>query len=131
MSDEGVSALTACPVACEMCECADDGEWYKAGKPEKGCNWIAEDPEDRCAAGVVGEDGTDAHVACALTCGECGCQDSYAWRYKGKSSKDCSWVAKKVGAGGGGGGGGSLFPPPPPSPPSQPLPAEQVLLVEV
>ena len=30
-----------------------------------------------------------------MTCGNCGCQDSYTWSYKGKSSKDCDWVAKK------------------------------------
>ena len=24
-------------------------------------------------------------------CGECGCQDSATWRYKGKSGKDCDW----------------------------------------
>ena len=30
-----------------------------------------------------------------MTCGNCGCQDSLTWRMKGKSSKDCDWVAKK------------------------------------
>ena len=30
-----------------------------------------------------------------MTCGNCGCQDSITWRYKGKSSKDCDWASKK------------------------------------
>ena len=30
-----------------------------------------------------------------MTCGNCGCQESLTWLYKGKSGKDCDWVAKK------------------------------------
>ena len=29
-----------------------------------------------------------------LTCGECGCEDSYVWYKEGDADKDCSWVAK-------------------------------------
>ena len=30
-----------------------------------------------------------------MTCGNCGCQDSMSWLYKGKSGKSCDYVAKK------------------------------------
>ena len=51
-----------------------------AKKPSKYC-----DSED--------DDGTTAGEACPMTCGNCGCQDSLTWLYKGKSGKDCgrSW----------------------------------------
>ena len=47
-----------------------------AKKPSKYC-----DSED--------DDGTTAGEACPMTCGNCGCQDSLTWLYKGKSGKDC------------------------------------------
>lgn len=43
-----------------------------------------------------GEDGNYAFEGCPRACGECDCQDSFAWYYKGKSSKGCDWVSKKV-----------------------------------
>ena len=51
-----------------------------AKKPSKYC-----DSED--------DDGTTAAEACPMTCGNCGCQDSLTWLYKGKNGKDCgeSW----------------------------------------
>ena len=45
---------------------------------------------------MEGEAGSYAFEGCAETCGECGCQDSFVWYYKGKSSKNCDWVSKKV-----------------------------------
>ena len=86
-------------------------------------DFVAEKPSKYCDS--EDDDGTTAEEACPFTCGNCGCQvseptemlrapsvrglgphaaakaqspltqDSYTWRYKGKSSKDCDWVSKK------------------------------------
>ena len=64
-----------------------------------------DDPDDRCSE--EGDDGTLATEGCPDACGLCPedesattaptqCTDSTEWGYKGKSSKDCDWVAKKV-----------------------------------
>ena len=72
------------------------------------------DPDDHCyAESDIGEDGTYGYEGCPASCGLCAgddgsaCEDSTDWRYKGKSNKDCEWVAKKpdkVGEGWRGGG---------------------------
>ena len=50
-------------------DCEDSDSWYKAGKPSKDCDWIADDPEDRC--GDEGEDGSTGYEGCPDACGLC------------------------------------------------------------
>ena len=90
-----MGSLDACPSTCDTCDCSDDDSWYVAGKPSKDCkSYVSKKPAKYCL--LEGEDGSYGYESCPYTCGECGCQDSFTWTYKGKSSKDCDWVAKKV-----------------------------------
>ncbi|KAJ1447767.1 hypothetical protein M885DRAFT_575454 [Pelagophyceae sp. CCMP2097] len=85
------TALTSAPTATA---CADSQTWFKAGKPSKGCAWVAKDTAWRCRR--VGEDGNTALASCAVTCDACGlddCGDSATWHKRGNPTKDCAWVA--------------------------------------
>ena len=48
------------------------------------CSEDCEDYTEDCEAGGGGEDTEEGE-----------CEDSAAWTWKGKSSRDCDWVAKK------------------------------------
>ena len=57
---------------------------------------MAKKPDKYCGKdNYADDDGWTAYAACSATCETCGCEDSTTWLYKGKSGKDCEWVAKK------------------------------------
>jgi hypothetical protein len=115
-SEDGVKARDACPAACGECEtCTDDYLWYGDWALEH-CGWVSKNTGVRCNQ-QSSVDGSKAKDMCRKTCGTCDdpgectdpdvdpdededededdCADSDSWYYKGKSSKDCDWVAKK------------------------------------
>ena len=91
-------APTASPVAATAAptagSCADDEAWHKKHAPAKTCAWVANFPEDRCAAKG---DEAQAWQACPETCGcpyDCEISgDSASWRKNGHGEKDCDWVS--------------------------------------
>ncbi|KAH8062115.1 FK506 binding protein [Aureococcus anophagefferens] len=81
---------TAAPTAGS---CADDEAWHKKHAPAKNCAWVANFPEDRCAAKG---DEAQAWQACPETCGTCPYEcagDSASWHKNGHGEKDCDWVS--------------------------------------
>ncbi|KAK7240421.1 hypothetical protein SO694_00112096 [Aureococcus anophagefferens] len=78
-----IRAEDACPAACGACDtpapssaavdaaCADSSSWTEAGRPSRGCAYVADKPsEKRC--GKEDESGVLASAACAAACGACG-----------------------------------------------------------
>ena len=61
-------APTPRPTAGHACV-ADSASWYKSGKPDKDCAWVAEDLE-RCDS-KEDDAGVLASVGCDATCYEC------------------------------------------------------------
>ena len=55
---DGIEALTACSTSCDTCGCTDEETWHRAGKPSKGCDYVAKKPSKYCD--YEGEDGTFA-----------------------------------------------------------------------
>ncbi|KAK7236700.1 hypothetical protein SO694_0024501, partial [Aureococcus anophagefferens] len=67
--------------------------WHKKHAPAKNCAWVANFPEDRCAAKG---DEAQAWQACPETCSTCPYEcagDSASWHKNGHGEKDCDWVS--------------------------------------
>ncbi|KAH8060743.1 hypothetical protein JL722_4857 [Aureococcus anophagefferens] len=79
-SEAGVTAIEACPAACDACPeeeedeevdgdeeadgdeeggdgCSDDGEWHQGTKEDRTCEWVAAAPDHLCSDEVKSEDG--------------------------------------------------------------------------
>jgi len=75
--------------------CEDSASWYQAGKPSRGCAYVA-GKASRCSKEDA--DGVSAADACERACGRCDapatCEDSVSW-YAKKAKKDCDYVAEQ------------------------------------
>ena len=50
--------------------CADDPAWYKTGRPDNDCDWVAsQQTRRRCR--MLGQDGTRARQSCRVACDTC------------------------------------------------------------
>ena len=79
--------------------CADSSSWMRDGRPDRACDWVAENADKRCEK--EDESGVDAYGGCPVTCGTCEdgdeseCADSSSWHQDGRPDKACDYVAEK------------------------------------
>lgn len=70
-----------CRASCGTCKCMDDPKYFYNGQEDKGCDWIAEDAEERCE-----DEGAAKH--CIQACSSKCCIDSSERRgNEGRKSK--------------------------------------------
>jgi len=73
--DDDVYAWQACGRACQTCpplvegRCVSDSGWFAEGNPSRDCDWVGDDPEDRCLEENL--DGDFAFLGCPRQCGLC------------------------------------------------------------
>ncbi|KAH8064482.1 FK506 binding protein [Aureococcus anophagefferens] len=88
----GETAFYSCSVGAHCIAGQKVAAWHKHA-PAKNCAWVANFPEDRCAAKG---DEAQAWQACPDTCRTCPFEcagDSASWHKNGHGEKDCDWVS--------------------------------------
>jgi poly(3-hydroxybutyrate) depolymerase len=98
------------PPAPSPSTCEDDLTWHGKVSVDHDCNYVGDNPEQRCA--FVGNDGTIASIACPVTCNACPataptpsvtpapvaspatCVDDPSWHGMHSPNHTCTHVAK-------------------------------------
>ena len=75
-------------------ECEDDPEFYYAEDEDLDCEWVAEEPEDRCD---IQWEGYTLKSYCPEACDACDCRDGFELMFKDNPNKDCAWVRRRPG----------------------------------
>jgi len=90
--------------------CMDNSDYLFRDKPNKDCEWVAEDTDKRCKKKVIKSGNVKVFEECRMTCGDCeeleselesdeeefDCEDDDDFEFKGKAGKDCDWVKNKI-----------------------------------